>query len=201
MRMVEKASSVAFNETASLTALGISASRSDAKLSFDFLNLVRLATEDLCKAQSEMQRFFIYRAKTGLMLSILKQKIRECKDEELKEEYRNLRKDNETCKVAFINSQYTKPGGSDKMTYTLHIWGLVDNKEHAEMKVLPEQFDKAAEIELENIYRSHNCDAEKMFNRAQDLMYELDVLSDEDVMTIDKETGYREFSGGVVNVK
>lgn len=201
MRMVENASSVAFNETASLTALGISASRSDAKLSFDFLNLVRLATEDLCKAQSEMQRFFIYRAKTGLMLSILKQKIRDCQDEELKEEYRNLRKDNETCKVAFINSQMTKAGGIDKLSYTLHIWGLIDNKDHAEMECKAEQFDKAAEIELENIYRSHNCDAEKMFNRAQDLMYELDVLSDDDVMTIDKETGYREFSGGVVNAK
>jgi hypothetical protein len=201
MRMVENASSAAFNETSSLTALGISASRSDAKMSFDFLNLVRLATEDLCKAQSEMQRFFVYRAKTGLMLSILKRKIKDCENPKIVEEYTKLRAENETCKVAFINSQMSKAGTNEKMTYTLHIWGLIDDKEHAEIKVAPEQFEKATEIELENIYRSHNCDAEKMFNRAQDLMYELNVLKDDDQMVIDKETGYREFGGGVVNAK
>lgn len=199
--MVENASSSVMIETSALTALGISATRTDTKMAFDFLNLIRLATEDLSKAQSEMQRFFIYRAKTGLMLSILRRKVKDCTDSHVVDEYDTLRSENEKCKVAFINSQISKPGNSEKLMYTLHIWGLIDDKDHAEMKCTPEQFEKATEIELENIYRSHNCDAEKMFNRAQDLMYELGVLKDIDQMVIDKESGYREFGGGVVHGK
>jgi hypothetical protein len=172
-------------ESSTMMAFGISAARVDTRTKFDVvLNQIRLATDELCRAQSEKQMNFIYKAKTDLILAALRPLFGNASDAD-QDAYKNLRTKSNTCTISYITSEFKHAGGINE--YSFKIVGMLEGIRTDDMlgRCSGEEHERTVTMIEENMYRSKNCEARRMFGQALDLAFSMGLVHSGDTLEIE----------------